>query len=539
MKLTPAALLIPLLCALPGTLRAQFQAGNAISINTGRQLFVDDFLIEKTDLKRTFHAAEIQGDGPILKPETPIELNTERGKDAIPVAAPFGDGVWFDPTDGLFKMWYHAGWFDAVGYATSRDGLHWERPTLDVVPGTNRVLPVRDIEGRKLLRDGVSIWRDAVAKDATQRWKMFIYSRQQGAASESMNHGELMTSPDGIHWNPLRPVTFMHGDNSSIFHDPFRNLWVFGVRDRAPSLRDPKLTVRSRYYQAAADFAKLADRKNNDRAPLWLKLDARDRPDPALGYEPELYHFTATPYESLMLGVFGIFYGPPNDVCAREGRPKIIDLQLGYSRDGLVYDRPHREAFLKCSRQPGAWNRGYLHPATGVCLILGDKLHFYFGTWSGEAGDHHQMYAGGSTGLATLRRDGFASMDADAKGGTLTTVPVIFDGSFPFVNVAAAAGELRTEVLDAEGNAIAPFSLNNSMPVSGDSTRQRLEWSGTPDLRSLINKPVRFRFHLKNSELYAFWVSPSPSGASQGFVAAGGPGFKGPKDEYGAMTSVR
>ena len=531
MKLTSVALLLPLFCALPGNSQAQSQSSSAININTGRQLFVDDFLIDQTDLKRTFHSAEIQGDGPILKPETPLELNAERGKDAIPVAAPFGDGVWFDPSDDLFKMWYHAGWFDAVGYATSRDGLLWERPALDVTPGTNRVLPVRDIEGRKLLRDGVSIWRDATAKDAAQRWKMFIFSRQEGAASESMNHGELMTSPDGLHWNALRPVTFMHGDNSSIFHDPFRNLWVFSVRYRAPSLRNSKLTVRSRFYHAATDFAKLADRKNNDRAPLWLKLDARDKPDPALGYEPELYHFTATPYESLMIGVFGIFYGPPNDVCAKEGRPKIIDLQLGYSRDGWVYDRPNREAFLQCSRKPGAWNRGYLHPATGVCLIVGDKLHFYFGTWSGEASDHYHMYAGGSTGLATLRRDGFASMDADAKGGTLTTVPVLFDGSFPFVNIAATGGELRTEILDAEGNALDPFSLEHSIPITTDSTRQRLKWKDTPDLHLLINKPLRFRFHLKNSQLYAFWVSPSSSGTSQGYVAAGGPGFKGPKDE--------
>ena len=70
-----------------------------------------------------------------------------RGKDALPVAAPFGDGVWFDPKDELFKMWYHAGWFDGVGYATSKDGIHWERPSLDVTPGTNRVLPVREVDG--------------------------------------------------------------------------------------------------------------------------------------------------------------------------------------------------------------------------------------------------------------------------------------------------------------------------------------------------------------------------------------------------------
>jgi hypothetical protein len=33
-----------------------------------------------------------------------------------------------------------------------------------------------------------------------------------------------------------------------------------------------------------------------------------------------------------------------------------------------------------------------------------------------------------------------------------------------------------------------------------------------------------------NAQLYAFWVSAKESGASGGFVAAGGPEFKGPKD---------
>src|SRR5947199_97809 len=38
-------------------------------------------------------------------------------------------------------------------------------------------------------------------------------------------------------------------------------------------------------------------------------------------------------------------------------------------------------------------------------------------------------------------------------------------------------------------------------------------------------KPIKFRFHLKNAKLYAFWVSGQESGASQGYVAAGGPGL--------------
>jgi len=52
-----------------------------------------------------------------------------------------------------------------------------------------------------------------------------------------------------------------------------------------------------------------------------------------------------------------------------------------------------------------------------------------------------------------------------------------------------------------------------------------------PDKRWEMIYPVRF--HLRNGSLYAFWVSRDPSGASDGYVAAGGPGFTGPTDTVG------
>ncbi len=52
------------------------------------------------------------------------------------------------------------------------------------------------------------------------------------------------------------------------------------------------------------------------------------------------------------------------------------------------------------------------------------------------------MYAGSSTGLAVLRRDGFASLTG---AGYVTTRTVTFKGQYLFVNVK---GELRCEVLD-------------------------------------------------------------------------------------------
>ena len=518
----------------PSTQAAATQAEDAATpIDVGRQLFVDDHLIGETTLTRTFHRARLHEKNPVLAPETPTEMCVlDRG--SIPVAAPFDDGVFYDPNDRLFKMWYHGGWFDGNCYAVSKDGLSWERPALDVAPGTNRVLPVRhNPGGGRLLRDGTTVWLDQEAIDPAQRFKMFVYSRR--LTDDKSQGGQLFTSADGIHWGePQRVPGFGYGDNSSFFRDPFRNQWVFSIRRTGKSPVSGK-SVRVRSYLASRDFLEFT-RARDDQVVDWLAADDRDKPDPApdLGYEPQLYKVGAVAYESLMVGLFGIFYGPPNDVCDREKRPKIIDLEVGFSRDGRHYQRPDRRAFVACSRAPGTWNRGYLHAAGGICLVVGDELWFYFGAWSGvspKLGAH--MYAGGSTGLAVLRRDGFASLDAGDTPGTLTTKPVTFKGRFPFVNVDARAGDLKVEVLDVEGRVIAPFSLANCRPVTADGTRQPITWEGAADLAALAGKPVRFRFHLSHGELYSFWVSPDASGASYGYVAAGGPGFTGPTDTVG------
>jgi hypothetical protein len=167
--------------------------------------------------------------------------------------------------------------------------------------------------------------------------------------------------------------------------------------------------------------------------------------------------------------------------------------------------------------------------------VVKDELWFYFGAWSGQSARPNAeiVMAGGSVGLAKLRRDGFASMAASADGGALTTMPVIFSGKFPFVNVTTPDGELRAELLTPEGQVIAPFSVENSEPVKTDSTKIRLQWKGASDLSALAGKPVKFRFHLRSGQLYSFWVSAQESGASGGYVAAGGPGFDGPTDTTG------
>ncbi|MFO7974368.1 MAG: glycosyl hydrolase family 32 [Candidatus Hydrogenedentota bacterium] len=482
-----------------------------IPIEVGRQLFVDDFLIEKSTLERSFHLAQKYEGNPILKPETPLEINRPRNS----IACPKDGGVWWDPEEGIFKMWYEAGWIHTICYATSRDGVHWDRPELDIEPGTNRVLPP------EYKCDSWNVVPDYNGGEPGQQYKIFV---MPGGYGEAMS----FVSGDGIHWSePI--MTGPTGDRSSMFYNPFRKKWVYSLRS---SWRG-----RSRDYWEHDDFLEGA-KWEAGQPYLWCAADRLDPPDPEIGETPQLYNLDAVAYESIMLGIFEIHRGPPNKECNKIGLPKITELNLAYSRDGWHWHRPDRRAFIPAERRD-VWDRGYVQPVGGICTIHGDTLWFYYTGFQGNVERKGRpfletgMYDRGSTGVAFLRRDGFASLDAGAAGGEVITRPVTFTGKHLFVNVDAPEGQLRAELLDQEGNAIAPYTLDNCRPLSTDSTLVQVTWEGGDDLSSFAGKPVRFRFRLTNGRFYAFWVSRDRTGRSDGYVAAGGPGYTGFIDTVG------
>jgi len=479
-----------------------------IPIDVGRQLFVDDFLIDRTTLKRTFHRPQPHGANPVLRADKPWE---REGK--APFAAVFSDGVWFDPADRLFKMWYMAGLFGGTCYATSRDGVRWGRPALDIEKDTNVVL--------RGWRDSSTTWLDYAEKDPARRFKMATATRGQGRGFLLV----LRFSPDGVHWGQPVAESSPCGDRSTIFYNPFRRVWVWSLRSNTRG--------RDRTYRECADLAAGATWQDADKV-LWVGADRLDphHPNPDFaGIVPQLYNLDAAAYESLLLGLFSVWQGPENSECAKRGIHKRNEVLVGFSRDGFHWDRPDRRPFIGVSEDKAAWNCGNVQSAGGGCLVVGDRLYFYH---SGRALGASFWDGGASTGLATLRRDGFASMDAGAdEEGTLTTRPVTFRGKHLFANVAAADGELHAELLDADGKTIEPFSRANCMPVRADKTLQAVTWQGADDLAAANGRPVRFRFYLKGGALYAFWVSLDKAGASHGYVAAGGPGFTGPTDTVG------
>lgn len=441
-----------------------------IPIDVGRQLFVDSFLVEETTLKTTFHLAEYHPANPVFAE-----------------GMPFSGGVFWDPRDQLIKMWYHGQ--GGTGFTSSRDGIQWEKGRI-VLLGTT---------------DSQCVWLDLEEPDPSKRFKM-----TRSVVADNRCRGWIYFSPDGIDWRHVG-YTGDWGDRSTFFWNPFRKLWVMSCRH---GWGQP----RARRYWEVKDLEKGPYWRQEGQpayAPFWVGADELDPPRRDYRIDPQLYNLDAAGYESLMLGLFTIWRGQPGP------RQKPNEVCLGFSRDGFHWTRPDRRAFCPVSETPGTWNYANVQSAAGGCLVMGDKLYIYVSARG----------AGQVTGLATLRRDGFASMDADETGGTLTTRLVLFKGPYLFVNVDAA--ELKAEILDEQGEVIAPFTRENCVPATTDSTLAPLRWKGAQDLAALAGQKVRFRFHLRNGKLYAFWVSPDSIGASYGYVAAGGPGFTSNRDTVG------
>ena len=496
------------------------QKPEVLPINRGRQLFVDSFLISNTNLTSVYHKAKYYDLNPVLKVDRKWELTPE----GYEYAAPFSDGIWYDDKDGKFKMWYlaGAGYVDTLKhslytcYAESLDGKTWTKPSLDIVPGTNVVDTMN--------RDASTVWLDRNEKDPSKRWKFFNVEYKPDYIQWQY---VLKYSADGIHWSKPVAQSGAVSDRCTAFYNPFTNKWVMSMRHHC------NVSWRSRAYLEHADqeeAVSLAHRLRegvpDKHIVFWFTPDDKEKrheryPD----VDPGIYNFDAIAYESIMLGFYSQWQGPENHIARGLMIPKRNEIMLGYSRDGFHFARPSHSPFMPVNETDGAWNYGNMQSVNGVPLIVGDSLYIYS---SGRSKNGVWWDAGVSTGLATLRRDGFVSMRAGNKEGFLTTEKLSFDGKYFFVNadVKAKGAQLKVELLDADGNPIPGFTKRDCVVMRGaDKTKQLITWKGKQDLGELKGRTIRAKFYLTRGDLYAFWISPWASGESRGYTGGGGPGL--------------
>ena len=504
----------------------------ALSIDSGRQLFVDDYLIETTNGVVRHWGIPVKATAPVIRP-----TSEKDGRVAGCTVATDG-GLWWDPKLGKYRLWYETDWAGNLRYAESRDGLVWEMPDLGKVKGTNRVFSDLDERLGKSL-DSWSVWPDYKAADPYSKWNLLV-SAPGGTTTDTM-----FSSSDGRNFSRLGLAGYS-GDRTTMHFDSILDKWIFSLRDYHKPLG------RARRFHAQDEFAPgkvpyaISEKKGFCEAAVWTEFD-----ELKFGPRESLYNFDAVPYESLMLGVMEVLHNTPNDNddSERAGLPKQTSLRFAFSRDGRKYSPAPESALKPSGWGSGRWDTGYFSAIGGICTVGEDTLRIYFSALRGDATKcrdrvggqpmHLQgMYYNGSIGYATLRRDGFAGLVADGDG-EVTTKDVVFSGKHLFVNADCQFGEVAAEILDERGNPVRGFASTDCRGLKfADATKRELVFAGG-DLSSLAGRPVRIRFKLRCATLYSFWVSPSARGESRGYVAAGGPAYPGLRDEVVAKPQAK
>jgi hypothetical protein len=486
------ALVLPQGATIRAALAADHAADSLPLIGAGVvQLFVDNDRVDATqNIRRTYHSVEKHPENPVIRKVEPWE--TERGT---------WGSIIYDQDEKIFKAWYGGesgrqkesipgslSSCHVLCYATSRDGIHWDRPRLGIYEafGTkenNVVIGDDRLDG---LCHWESLHKDPFDPNPERRYKAIGWSSYDWDGPMSGIYS--MCSPDGLQWN-LSPEPIVHfhprpgtndlgpiGDAQAMMVDTLKKRYVAFLR-RSPN----------RVFSVSEDFVTWT--------PPAISMKSRDR--------GSLYNHMGFVYGDHYLGQLSYLNSLDNTNT-------LMDVWLITSRDGEVWERVDTGKPLIGLGDIGEWDRYNLRLTGAPPIRVGSKLYFYYR----HTANRHTPYVGkdttdkaGGLGLATLRLDGFASVAAGFDGGRLTTKPFRFAGSELQVNAKADFGQLTVEVLDEQGQPLPGFTADACLPMSTDGVEQPICWKESESLAQLKDRPICLRFNLKNVRLYAYRIT--------------------------------
>ncbi|MFC4871492.1 hypothetical protein [Negadavirga shengliensis] len=472
------AILLLVLC-----LEASYgQVDPPIFIGDQRELFVDRFLIENLESAR-------------LKMHPPIDEGQVFYFDK-PWEGAFSAYVTIIHDGEVFRAYYRGvptagkdgNEAEVTCYAESRDGIEWHKPSL----GIHEVNGVRDTN--VILANAAPI---------THNFSPFLDKNPHAKGSEkfkalggtSQSGLVAFVSSDGLNWKKLKeePV-FTQGvfDSQNVaFWSEKEKMYVCYFRTWTEG---GYKGFRSVSRTTSKDFVHWTDPE-----PMGFG----DKP-----YE-HLYTQQTSPYfraPHIYLAI-GARFMPNRKVVSDEEaallnvNPKYYndcsDVVLMSSRGGSGYDREFMESFIRPGVGLQNWVSRSNYPALNVVQTGAHELSIYVNQDYAQPTAHLRRYS--------LRLDGFASLSAGYEGGEMLTKSFIFKGESLELNFStSAAGEVRIELTDVEGNALPGFSLEDAQPLIGNEISRKVYWNGSSDVSALAGRPIKMRILLKDADLYAF-----------------------------------
>lgn len=452
------------------------------------RLFVDYGEIELMEnVTRVFHQAWRHGSHPVLKQEAAWEKHSGMTASVI-----------YDEEEHMFKAWYLSGFY-APGqehvqcYAISNDGVTWERPLLGLHEAlgskdNNIVIPASHHGGKDHWETMV---KDPMDPNPERRYKAIGWSSYDWDGPMSGIYTAV--SPDGLNWTHTPEPAFHHhprpgkpdlgpvGDAQSMMVDTLRRRYVAFLRGGL-----------DRLISFSEDFVH------------WTPPRPFIR---ALNEEESLYNNTGFVYGEQYLGFLTHF----------DKRPKqqTQTLRLIISRDGENWGRVPGEPLIPLG-EVGEWDRFQILLTGAPPVKVGGRLHIYYRGTSRRHAKVKREYDPSiaadqdprtiSIGLATLRLDGFASMNASFNGGTVTTRPYRIGGTKLILNVKSDYGKVFVELMDEGDKPIRGYAKEDCRVVQTDSTEAEVGWE-RKSLAELRDVPVKLKFHLYNARLYSYRVA--------------------------------
>lgn len=444
-----------------------------------------------------------------------------------------------DPIDGLWKAWQHSiaipegkldkqdsrWWAPRLTYLESKDGVHWERPKLKLVPWKDRAETNLLLEG---YNSYASVNIDPERKEAPYEMLSFRYPGRLGEpaviASLPLPPGEKkhpyglyrFHSRDGKAWQAVEgPIELSTSDTCQFYR--LEGNYVCYHKIGMPAFPGG-LTP----FDVADGEVRLIARRTSQDGSRWSD-------PPAIVMAPDWRDPADTQF--MELGPVAVPGGYVATLTVYHNLTQTIDLQWAASRDGIHWWRPERRPAL-ANAALGEYGGGMIWPMRQPVLD-GDRLHVYYGGTEGLHGDLYNTKASGPRVLRArgeiLSRQSFtyggdygafcrASWAADrlwalagAHGGytegSATTKRANLAGKQLVVNATTRpGGTMRVELQSADGQALTGFTAADCEPIAGDHHATTIRWKGGDRAPEGASKA---RFLLRRAFLYGLAWKPS------------------------------
>lgn len=452
------------------------------NIGTNRELFVDDYLIERLEgTELILHEPIDQGE--VIRFEKPWE-----GAFSAYFTIIKDGGTYRAYYRGVPKAGRDGNDSEVTCYAESKDGINWTKPDLKLftVNGTKKNNVI--LANAAPVTHNFSPFLDSnpLAK-STEKYKALGGTRKSGLVA--------YVSADGKEWKKLQeePV-FREGvfdSQNVVFWSASEEQYVCYFRTWTG---DGYTGFRSVGRTTSKDFI-------NWTSPVQMSFGNTP-------YE-HLYTQQTSPYfraQHIYLAIGARFM--PNRKVVNDEEAKQLGVNPKYyndcsdailmsSRGGGVYQRQFMESFIKPGIGLQNWVSRSNYPALNVVQTGPTEMSVYVNQDYAQPTAHLRRYS--------MRLDGFASLSAGYLGGEMTTKPFIFEGGTLELNYStSAAGEILIEILDKDGNKLPGYSMEECQPIIGNEISRTVYWNKSKDLSKLAGKPIRMRVYLKDADIFSF-----------------------------------